>query len=163
MWIDQPRVRSDGCFIAVQVYTRRGASETAWVSPSHTVTYFRYLRFFSDGRVISLVSTLTPAEVVRALDFNLRIKGLAFGRWKLQPGGDVVSVWELEDPTMPEERRTSFLLNVRLRSTTRGRMNKLEILDMATFSRRTREVQLLPLLSEHSRPFFFSPVRSYEA
>lgn len=44
MWIEHARVRTDGCYIGVQRYTRRGTAEGAWVNPSFAVTYFRFLR-----------------------------------------------------------------------------------------------------------------------
>jgi F-box protein 9 len=44
MWLEQARLRTDGCFIAVQRYIRRGSAETAFVDPSWVVTFHRFLR-----------------------------------------------------------------------------------------------------------------------
>ncbi|EDN07181.1 conserved hypothetical protein [Histoplasma mississippiense (nom. inval.)] len=37
----------------------------SWNTPIHIVTYYRYLRFYPDGSVISLLTTTEPVDVVR--------------------------------------------------------------------------------------------------
>lgn len=63
-----PRVRFTGIYISTVNYTRAGAtssySNVSWNSPIHIVTYYRYLRFYRDGSVISLLSTTEPVDVV---------------------------------------------------------------------------------------------------
>lgn len=39
-------------------------TQVTWNAPIHTVTYYRYLRFFRDGSCISLLTSVEPAEVV---------------------------------------------------------------------------------------------------
>lgn len=74
----RPRLRFGGCYISTVNYTRPGGhslshygedgrpSRTAWsaASPVHIVTYYRYLRFYRDGTVISLLTTSEPGDVV---------------------------------------------------------------------------------------------------
>jgi len=70
----RPRIRFNGCYISTNNYIRPGqASATAvtWNSPVHIVTYYRYLRFYRDGTLISLLSTTEPAEVVHHLTKEL--------------------------------------------------------------------------------------------
>ena len=65
-----PRIRFTGIYISTVNYTRPGgasASQATWNSPVHIVTYYRYLRFFRDGTVISLLTTNEPIEVVQHL------------------------------------------------------------------------------------------------
>lgn len=65
-----PRVRFTGVYISTVNYTRPGhvlLSSAAWNSPVHIVTYYRYIRFFRDGTVISLLSTNEPIDVVHHL------------------------------------------------------------------------------------------------
>lgn len=63
-----PRIRFTGIYISTVNYTRPGASTShshaVWNSPIHIVTYYRYLRFYPDGTVISLLTTTEPVEVV---------------------------------------------------------------------------------------------------
>lgn len=67
----RPRVRFNGCYISTVNYVRTGQMSTnqaTWGgAPIHIVTYYRYLRFFRDGAVISLLTTSEPSEVVHHL------------------------------------------------------------------------------------------------
>ncbi|OJJ50587.1 hypothetical protein ASPZODRAFT_126480 [Penicilliopsis zonata CBS 506.65] len=63
-----PRIRFTGVYISTVNYTRAGAASSfhsiSWGAPIHIVTYYRYLRFYPDGSVISLLTTTEPLEVV---------------------------------------------------------------------------------------------------
>jgi len=63
-----PRIRFTGIYISTVNYTRAGAASSfqtvSWNSPIHIVTYYRYLRFYPDGSVVSLLSTTEPVDVV---------------------------------------------------------------------------------------------------
>ncbi|KAF8630167.1 hypothetical protein AX15_003112 [Amanita polypyramis BW_CC] len=85
MYIEQPRVRSDGVYIAICHYVRPGLSENHWVNISHLITYHRYLRFFPNGMVLSLLTNeeMKPQQIIPLLKPTLRMKGLFFGAWKL--------------------------------------------------------------------------------
>ncbi|KAK4048361.1 hypothetical protein OIO90_005831 [Microbotryomycetes sp. JL221] len=151
---------------------------------------WKYLRFYDNGLVISLLSVDTPNVVVRHLTPSLRVKGLTFGRWRLRDEADlaeewqerdnlaagsqpqgierdakhghgaILELWGLEDPSVDERRRKySFRMTCRLKSTARGRMNKLEMLSMATEHRTTLELCDVPI--KPTKPFFFSKVASY--
>lgn len=70
MFRTRPRIRFNGCYISTVNYTRPGASsptQLTWNSPVLIVTYYRYLRFFRDGTVISLLTTAEPQDVVHYL------------------------------------------------------------------------------------------------
>ncbi|OJD16479.1 hypothetical protein AJ78_03334 [Emergomyces pasteurianus Ep9510] len=63
-----PRIRFTGIYISTVNYTRPGANSAlqniSWNTPIHIVTYYRYLRFYPDGSVISLLTTTEPIDVV---------------------------------------------------------------------------------------------------
>lgn len=66
----RPRIRFNGVYISTITYHRTGQASVdlvTWNSPVHTVTYFRYLRFYRDGTCISLLTSAEPAEVVSML------------------------------------------------------------------------------------------------
>lgn len=104
MFRQRPRLRFNGCYISTVNYNRPGAASTdsrTWGTPIHIVTYFRYLRFFRDGTVISLLTTTEPADVVHHLSKeNLHhqhgrsllpssvMKDALKGRWHLSGPGD---------------------------------------------------------------------------
>ncbi|EFQ99050.1 F-box protein HRT3 [Nannizzia gypsea CBS 118893] len=66
-----PRLRFTGVYLSTVNYMRPGANSdihsVTWNSPIHIVTYYRYLRFYPDGTVLSLLSTAEPVEVVHHL------------------------------------------------------------------------------------------------
>ncbi|KAI9824024.1 MAG: hypothetical protein M1826_007557 [Phylliscum demangeonii] len=66
----RPRIRFHGCYISTVNYMRPGGgavSQVSWNAAVLIVTYYRYLRFFRDGSVISLLTTAEPLEVVPLL------------------------------------------------------------------------------------------------
>lgn len=68
-----PRIRYSGVYISTVNYTRPGgasATQATWNTPVHIVTYYRYLRFFRDGSVISLLTTHEPLDVVYHLTWE---------------------------------------------------------------------------------------------
>ncbi|KAI0502730.1 hypothetical protein F5B22DRAFT_73038 [Xylaria bambusicola] len=70
MFRRRPRVRFNGCYISTVNYIRPGQNSghtLTWNTPVHIVTYYRYLRLFRDGTVISLTTTDEPAHVVHYL------------------------------------------------------------------------------------------------
>lgn len=97
----RPRIRFGGCYISTVNYIRPGQAATTqytWASPVHIVTYYRYLRFFRDGSVLSLLTTDEPVDVVHHMTKEkaaLHVKGanphlpssvmssVLKGRWKL--------------------------------------------------------------------------------
>ncbi|KAH6991114.1 hypothetical protein BKA56DRAFT_573839 [Ilyonectria sp. MPI-CAGE-AT-0026] len=103
----RPRIRFNGCYISTVNYVRSGqasTNQTTWDSPIHIVTYYRYLRFFRDGSLISLLATNEPSAVVHHLtrdDLNAQrtaahphlpnaVMALALrGRWRLSSADDL--------------------------------------------------------------------------
>ena len=73
MWRSRPRIRFNGIYISTCNYIRAGAvaPSRTWGAAVHVVTYYRYLRFFRDGRCLSLCTTHEPSEIVRQLTPDL--------------------------------------------------------------------------------------------
>ncbi|SJX64957.1 related to F-box protein pof7 [Sporisorium reilianum f. sp. reilianum] len=167
-FINQPRVRLNGCYIAACHYARPGLSEDAWVRVIHVVEFYRSIRFLPDGTALSLLTTDAPADTVRRLEPALKAKGFAKGRWELfehgldddadegRPSGPKVVVEDLRDKSM---HKYAFRMVFGLRSTTRGRWNKLDLLEYYSVNLTNGEV--LPLPQKYSRPFHFSRVIAY--
>ncbi|KAJ7504312.1 hypothetical protein B0H11DRAFT_511098 [Mycena galericulata] len=174
VYVEHPRVRLDGVYIAVCYYVRPGLSENHWVNISHLITYHRYLRFFPDGKVLSLLANedTPPAQLVHTLKPSLRRKGLFIGTWKLS--GDVITISNLIDasgrfpipPTStPGNRepfaRYSFSMIMSLRSRPLGRWNKLDLAEYNSVD--LENGNITPLGLRHERPFWFSKVKSFPA
>lgn len=168
VFINQPRVRLNGCYIAACHYARAGLGDNPWVQVYHVVEFYRSIRFLPDGTALSLLSTDPPAETVRKLEPALKAKGFSKGRWELfehgldddeeegRPRGPKIVVEDLRDKSMP---KYAFRMVFGLRSTTRGRWNKLDLLEYHSVNLSNGEV--LPLPQKHSRPFHFSRVIAY--
>ncbi len=70
MFRHRPRIRFNGIYISTVNYIRPGQAapdKTTWEQPVHIVTYYRYLRFFRDGRVLSLLTTKEPKVIVNEM------------------------------------------------------------------------------------------------
>lgn len=160
VYIEQPRVRLDGVYIAVCHYIRHGLSENAWVNISHLITYHRYLRFYPNGQVISLLANEEhePQHIITVLRPTIRMKGFYIGTWKLS--GLTVQISNLLDPSNPTARY-SFQMTLTLRSRPLGRWNKLEFNEYESINLEDGEATALGLKNE--RPFWFSKVRSYSS
>ncbi|KAI0061013.1 hypothetical protein BV25DRAFT_1917281 [Artomyces pyxidatus] len=160
VYIEQPRVRLDGVYIAVCHYVRQGQSENAWVNISHLITYHRYLRFYPNGQVISLLANEEhePQHVITVLRPTLRMKGFFIGTWRLV--GTTVFITNLLDPANPSARY-SFQMTLTLRSRPVGRWNRLDFDGYDSVNIESGEA--MPLALKNERPFWFSKVRSYSA
>ncbi|KAI8084144.1 uncharacterized protein B0P05DRAFT_636303 [Gilbertella persicaria] len=156
MFIDRPRIRYDGVYISICHYIRPGTSETAWNKPIHFVTYYRYLRFFPDGRILKHVTTDEPAHVVKQLQLGYNKKQCFHGRFRMDFDDHITIV--MKDYTIPREL---FHLSLKIKTTHRGKHNRLNWDHYASSSigvNRDDHVYDLKLLKH----YIFSPVRSYK-
>ncbi|KAF9240634.1 hypothetical protein BU15DRAFT_87547 [Melanogaster broomeanus] len=152
-YIEHPRLRLDGVYIAVCHYVRRGLSENAWINISHLITYHRYLRFYPDGRVLSLLANeeYQPSH------------GFYIGDWRME--GSVVQISNLcEMHTSVNAASThshNHIPQPRPSAPSRfGRWNKLDLVSYESVNIEDGEVVPLPL--KHERPFWFSKVTSWQ-
>jgi F-box protein 9 len=187
MYIQRPRIRYDGVYISTCHYIRSGTSKTTWNQPVHLVTYYRYLRFFTDGTLIKHVTTDEPAQVVKQLDQDYSKQQTFRGHfaWKQDDNGDgkqpmTVLKIDTRDDNLPHER---FFLQLDVKGTHRGRHNKLGWRKYTSvnqrhineYRRQRHDNDPLDALDEDDsmeglehvydlklmKPYFFSPVRSY--
>ncbi|KAG2220269.1 hypothetical protein INT45_009884 [Circinella minor] len=156
MFIERPRLRYDGVYISVCQYIRPGRSDTnAWTQPVHLVTYYRYLRFFPDGRIVKYLSTEEPKDVIRLLTPDFSRRQVFHGKFCLDDDNGQVAV-EMRDKTRPRDR---FNMLLYIKSTSRGRHNKLGWLSYTSKKDNREDTTTYDL--NLMRPYFFSVVRSY--
>ncbi|ODQ50042.1 hypothetical protein SAICODRAFT_62443 [Saitoella complicata NRRL Y-17804] len=163
MFTLRPRIRLDGVYISTCNYTRPGVNDGAWNTPIHIVTYFRFLRFFGEGKVVSVLTTDEPREVVADLGVEKDdSEEVAEGRGKRVPWG----TWAL-DPTssgrlhihLSGHGKYFFEMELQIKSTSRGRHNKLAWVRFESVSKETGERMEFGLRND--KPYFFSRVRRY--
>ncbi|KAH8899450.1 hypothetical protein GQ53DRAFT_741578 [Thozetella sp. PMI_491] len=179
----RPRIRFNGCYICTVNYIRAGqaTAQLRWDSPVHIVTYYRYLRFFRDGTVISLLTTSEPGDVVHYMTRELldQHKGGAMahlpsvvmqaglkGRWMLTSALDnpEVAINEAEGDLVIEtegaSKRHIYRMDLSLRSAGKGtRNNKLSWRGFYSYNHLTDDWAEFGL--KNGKPYFFSRVKSY--
>ncbi|KAF2400011.1 hypothetical protein EJ06DRAFT_42668 [Trichodelitschia bisporula] len=182
MYRSRPRIRFGGAYISAVNYARPGGnsgSNFSWTEPVLIVTYFRYLRFLRDGRVVSLLTTAEPADVVPLLGWeNVGAQGGVMkdalrGRWRVSgdPWGEKV-VGEGDGEEREEEGdvhvetegvvpRYTYRMHFGLGSAGRsgGRNNKLVWKGYWSFNRLTED--WAEFGRKNYRAFYWSRVRSY--
>ncbi|KYG50061.1 hypothetical protein M433DRAFT_586 [Acidomyces richmondensis BFW] len=184
MFRNRPRVRFNGCYISTVNYNRPGAQSTntlSWGNPVHVVTYFRYLRFFRDGTVISLLTTSEPAEVVHYLTKenvhdhhgnvlpNSVMKDALCGRWRLtgplastlNPAtGQQEEEGEVRVETEGVTEKYTYHMHLALLHAGKGnRNNKLAWKNFWSYNRLTDDWAEFWL--KNDRAFYWSRVKSY--
>ncbi|KAK2004723.1 F-box domain-containing protein [Colletotrichum falcatum] len=186
MFRHRPRIRFNGCYISTVNYIRPGqadANQITWNTPVHIVTYYRYLRFFRDGTVISLLTTDEPASVVHHMTRDLlkqhRGGGAAHlpslvmqyglrGRWRMSSVLDHsdAPVGETENDLFIETEgvgaKYTYRMHLEMRSAGRGkgaRNTKLIWKGFYSYNKVTEDLGEFGL--KNSKSFFFSRVKSY--
>ena len=180
----RPRIRFNGCYISTVNYIRPGQAspnQVTWNSPVHIVTYYRYLRFFRDGTVISLLTTSEPADVVHYLTNELQEihrNGVAAhlpsivmqyslrGRWRLStvvdnPDADLKDAeGDVFVETEGASSKYMYRMKLSLRSAGKGaRNNKLVWQGFWSYNLLTDDSAEFTLRND--KAFFWSRVRSY--
>ncbi|KAG2226653.1 hypothetical protein INT45_001000 [Circinella minor] len=153
MFIERPRIRYDGIYISTCHYIRPGSNENTFNQPVHLVTYYRYLRLFPDGTIIKYLSTEEPEHVVRLLTPGFNRRQVFRGHFEQNEGRLYV---EMKDILRPRE---NFRMVLNIKSTHRGRHNKLSWVEYASETEGREDETHYDL--KMMKPYFFSPVRSY--
>ncbi|KAF6842824.1 F-box protein pof7 [Colletotrichum musicola] len=184
LWRHRPRIRFNGCYISTVNYIRAGqanANQVTWNSPVHIVTYYRYLRFFRDGTVISLLTTTEPSEVVHYMTKDLLeqhrdghaahlpsvvMQNALKGRWRLSSSLDKpdVPMAETEGDVFVETDGVGpkyiYRMNLSMRNAGKGARNtKLIWKGFYSYNKLTDDWSEFGL--KNDKPFFFSRVKSY--
>jgi len=166
----RPRLRYNGIYISTCNYHRSGGhsgTSLSWDTPVHIVTYFRYLRFYPDGTLLSLLTTHEPATVVYSLSKPALATALhdwaahvARGRWRISVDGQVDV--ETEAQNLP---RYLFRMQLRIKNA-RGRMNttrgnaKLNWEGFWSWNKLTGDLGTFE--GRNDKPYFFSRVAAVE-
>jgi F-box protein 9 len=177
MFRQRARIRFNGCYISTVNYTRPGAAHNTlnWNAPILIVTYYRYLRFFRDGSLISLLTTSEPSDVVPyLLKEHLHrnhsgglpervMKDALPGRWKLS-GNPYGEAEEEEGDVIIETNgvvpKYMYKMHLAFGSAgTRARNNKLLWKGFWSWNRLTDDWGEFGL--RNYKPFYWSRVRSF--
>jgi F-box protein 9 len=153
MFVQRPRVRLDGVYVSRNTYVRTGISEWRREKPVHLCVYYRYLRFIKGGKFVYRTSPYPLKQVVKSLIESKSIKSTGgrhqhqhqhetqhVGRYRFMPQSGVVQTAFRYQNSFGTEVRSKL----RLRGTTPGAFNRLDIENIVTWDR-DRDVTL-PML-----------------
>lgn len=126
MWISRPRLRFDGIFVSRNTYLRAGVAEWKVTNPVHLVCYYRYIRFYPSGKFLYKVSPHKLKEVAKSLQGKAsKSDGVYGGRYTLNHN-------QVEATTFYPGLRTVVRIRMRVRSTTQGANNRLDLVALVT-------------------------------
>lgn len=135
MWLLRPRLRTDGLYVSRNTYIRAGVAEWKITNPVHIVCYFRYLRFYPSGRFLYKNSSQKVKDVAKLMHFRTSKVDCVFsGRYTLSE--DKVEAALL----YPGLRPTVWRIRLRLRGTTAGANNRMDLLSLVTSGVNDNEV-----------------------
>lgn len=135
MWLLRPRIRTDGLYVSRNTHLRAGVAEWMITNPVHLVCYFRYLRFYPSGRFVYTNSPTKVKDAVKHLNFHSSKTGSVYsGHYTLSD--DKVEAAFLY-PGLPP---TVWRIHLRLRGTTSGANNRMDLLSLVTSRVNANEV-----------------------
>lgn len=136
MWLLRPRIRTDGLYVSRNTYIRAGVAEWKITNPVHIVCYFRYIRFYPSGRFLYKNSSQKVKEVVKYMNFRASKTDCVFsGHYTLLD--DKVEAAIL----YPGMRPTVLRIRLRVRGTTAGANNRMDLLSLVTSGVNDSEVR----------------------
>ncbi|XAR62806.1 hypothetical protein NMG60_11017687 [Bertholletia excelsa] len=127
MWLSRPRIRTDGLYVSRNTYIRAGVAEWKITNPVHVVCYFRYLRFYSSGRFLYKNSSQKVKDVAKCMTFRAAKVDCVYS------GHYTLSTDKVEAALVyPGLRPTVWRISLRLRGTTVGANNRMDLLKIVT-------------------------------
>ncbi|GLJ36845.1 hypothetical protein SUGI_0743820 [Cryptomeria japonica] len=127
MWLLRPRLRFDGLYVSRNTYIRAGIAEWKTTNPVHVVCYYRYVRFFPSGKFFYKNSSLKLKEVAKSMQGRPSKANSVFcGRYTMV--NDQIEAAIL----YPGMRPTALRIRLRVRGTTTGANNRLDLISLVT-------------------------------
>ncbi|XP_021759729.1 F-box protein 7-like isoform X2 [Chenopodium quinoa] len=127
MWLSRPRVRTDGIYVSRNTYIRAGIAEWRVSNPVHLVCYYRYIKFYPSGRFLYKNSSQKLKDVAKIMNFRAS-KAECIYRGQYTLSDDKVEAALL----YPGLRPTVLRIRLRLRGTTAGANNRMDLVSLVT-------------------------------
>ncbi|CAG4946115.1 unnamed protein product [Colias eurytheme] len=181
MFIDRPRLNLNGCYISKTTYLRHGENsfQDQFYRPWYLVDYYRYLRFFPEGLVLSWTTADEPAQCVGHLKYRTpkHSLGIVAGHYRLVGDKVVVVIkktnsgkkvnqpaysrFKSRRKEAPDVHEQIFHMEFELRS---ARSRRNAVLSWLHYAVRARaQWSTLELAAGKFPPLCFSRVRNYTA
>jgi len=128
MWLQRPRIRIDGLYVSRNTYIHTGVTEWQFKKTVNVVCYYRYLRFFPSGKFLYKISPDKIKDAIKCMHFRASKADCVFkGDYILSEDGQIEMAL-----LYPGHRYTLVRMRLRLRGTTIGANNRLDVLKILT-------------------------------
>ncbi|XP_003384131.1 PREDICTED: F-box only protein 9-like [Amphimedon queenslandica] len=180
IFITQPHVHFNGVYISRSLYVRTGErSLDRLYKPFHTVVYYRYIRFFTDGSVLYMTSPDSPSMVVNKLNKINEVGGALLSGYYTQSNDTISIVVKRYDPSHEQSPRSykrrgtpinaptshqRFHMELVLKNSCRKLSSALKWKKFTchNIQNSTGRIQTSEYHIDHNyTPFYFSRVKSY--
>lgn len=178
MYINRPRVHFHGCYISRTSYLRYGENsfQDQFYRPVQLVEYYRYFRFFADGKVLMLTSAEEPQNCVGKLKNRYALQAeILHGHYRLHNDEVIIAVQRnrsnvqsqrpgrKKEITAAEYGQQTFYLELNIVSTAKRAFSQLHWKQYSMVQQRSDEEKttLFELAPNKYPPLYFSRVKSY--
>ncbi|XP_059612320.1 F-box only protein 9 [Phlebotomus argentipes] len=179
MYQERHRVNFHGCYISKTSYLRYGENsfQDQFYRPVHLIEYYRYIRFFPEGRVLMLTTPDEPINCVGKLKSRTpQKKEVLAGEYELH--GETVMIvlkrsgqrrQKIQSKRHPnfyvDNDANTFYLEMRILTTAKRRFCQLEWKQYSViqFRNKTEFTTDFELLPNQYPPLRFSRVKSYHS
>lgn len=126
--MQRPRIRIDGLYVSRNTYIHTGITEWQFKKTVNVVCYYRYLRFFPTGKFLYKISPQKVKDVVKCMHLRASKGDSVFkGDYTLSGDGQIEMAL-----LYPGHRYTLVRMRLRVRGTTIGANNRLDVLKILT-------------------------------
>lgn len=153
---DRPFIKFQGTYISVVNYLRYGShaeGTSSFLNPVHMITYYRYFRFYPDGKVLRLLTTDEPSTVVKHFSRDSKPKGSELCSWSLgfEDNFGRVTIKRSND-------KYSFCETLQIKNQGNKKHQRLKWVSSVI---ENLEGDISECSLKNEKPFFFSRVKSY--
>jgi len=127
-YVERPRLRFEGIYICKDSYLRAGQTEGVFYQPVHKVTFYRYLRFYSDSSVLYYIGPEEPKEVAEWLKHERKQRAFSSGSFYFEDDRVIATICGVGSGTF----RLVYRLQLEIQSTTIGKHNRLKLCEYET-------------------------------
>lgn len=177
MYINRPRVHFHGCYISRTSYLRYGENsfQDQFYRPVQLVEYYRYFRFFADGKVLMLTSADDPQMCVGKLKNRFAMQSeILHGHYRLHNDEVIIAVQRKRSNVQGQRPgrkkeievgygQQTFYLELNIVSTTKRAFSQLHWKQYSMVQLRDDQEKstVFELAPNKYPPLYFSRVKSY--
>uniref|UniRef100_A0A1L8DD09 Putative f-box only protein 9 n=1 Tax=Nyssomyia neivai TaxID=330878 RepID=A0A1L8DD09_9DIPT len=181
MFQERHRVNFHGCYISKTSYLRYGENsfQDQFYRPVHLIVYYRYIRFFPEGRVLMLTTPDEPINCIGKLrnrcpqkkevltgDFELHGESIMIVlKRSLKRGQKTAATSKRLYAETPETETNTFYLELNIAQTSKKKFFQLEWKQYSViqYKNKTEVTTDFELFPNQYPPLRFSRVKSYQA